>query len=248
MKILVDSTLSFKEDWFKSIPLIFNLDNQEIIDRNEEINRIKILNAKETSSSFMNFEYLKEKENLSDNEKTIIFTIPRQLSGQYGNYQKANQNQNILIVEGQCFVVFKEKIKKLLSTTNDLNKIANEINALNEKTKYYGLIINPSEISKQGRISNLLLKTFEKFNLKILLKFDHGKWKRKGFLRNVTKVVKKITNNKKILKIIAVDKNEFCKYQEIFSKFFNKEKIIFEPMTNSMVLHSGKGFICLYTK
>lgn len=247
MKILVDSTLSFKEDWFSLIPLIFTLDGKEIIDTNEKLNREKILKAKETASSFFNFESLKARENLNQNEKTIIFTIPKQLSGQYSSYRSANQNKNILIIEGHCFFIFKDKIKKLLKSTNDFNFIKKEINILNNKTKYYGLIVNPKEISKKGRISSVLLKTFSKLNLKILLKFENGRWKKKNFFRNVTKVAKKISLGKKALNIIAINEDEFNKYKEIFGKFVDKNRIEFKPMSNSMVLHSGKGFVSVYT-
>ena len=250
MKILVDSTLSQKEDWFSLIPLIINIDGKEIIDKNEEVNRNKILNAKDARSSFLNFNALKEKEilNIDNEEKIIIFTIPSKLSGQYNSYKTFNKNKNILIVEGHCFLIFKNQIKSLLKRSSDLAKIEKEINNLNQKTQYYGLIIDPKHISSKGRISSVLLKTFDKLNLKIILKFTNGRWKRKGFLRNVSKTVGKIINNKNSVTIIAINEKEYNKYKEIFSKYIPKEKINFQQMSNAMILHSGKGFISLYTK
>ncbi|NQZ65915.1 MAG: DegV family protein [Mycoplasmatales bacterium] len=242
MKILVDATLAFKSDWYDLIPVNISLDDIELEDSNEENNKEIIIKSKKKKTSYLSPE--KVKKRFSEKTKTIIFTIPSSLSGQYLAY-KNFESENVLILEGTAFTTRKNEIKKIIEKYNDLKKIEKEIKILNSKIKYDGFILKPSSIPKKGRIFNLMTNIINTLKIKIWIKFSDSKWKKEKIIRNVIKNIKKIIDDKDTVNIIHSDKSKISiKYiKEI--KNYNKNVNI-HIMTNSMIAHAGLDLLVIY--
>ena len=242
MNILVDSSLTSEQDWFKLIPLNFILDGENILDFNSTKHSRQINLASKKSTSFLSPEAVKKY--LSKSDQNIIFTIPKSLSGQCNIYKKAHF-ANTLVVEGNCFLLFEDKVKEILNSNITLDEMKQQIEILNIQTIYEGLIISPTDLPKKGRISSFALNILGAFYIKVWIHFENGEWRNKTNFINIGKVLKKIIKGKKAVTVFTFDKETFIECKKLINLIDENIKVNYKRMSNAMIAHVGSGFIAL---
>gem|GEM_PF-3258645 len=70
-------------------------------------------------------------------------------------------------MEGYCFLLFEDKVKKILESNISLEEMEHKIEILNKNTIYEGLIISPADLPKKGRISSFALNILGAFYIKV---------------------------------------------------------------------------------
>ncbi len=244
MKILVDSSLTQNEDWFESFPVIIN--NEE--DVNDPISIPRIIENKENRTAFFSFEKLRKHYKINNSDKVVIFTIPRSMSGQYDNYTIQNESDNILIVEGTSLFTKREEVKEILSTSSSLKEVGTRIDVLNKTVEMTGVILSAKSLNLKGRLHSLVALLIKSANVKIKMVWKDGKWSKDKVSLNGMALVKKSIRNERIMNFICsgIKGSKSEKIVQKFKKDYPYSTIHVQPMTNSMIAHSGKDFIVIY--
>ncbi len=243
MKILIDSSLTNKDKWFTLFPVFIN----NIEDTNDKENIPEIISTKNNTTAYLSFERLKERY-LTDDEETIIFTIPKSMSGQWNTYNNQNKNKKVLILEGTSLFTNKEDVKEIIERQSSLKEIEKQINNLNEKVKMSGVVLNAKTLNLKGRIHTLFAMLIKTAKVKIRMEWKQGQWTKDKVSLNGTALVKKLIMNKKQVNVIcsnianSISEKVISKIQKEFPDIVIKK----HSMTNSMLAHSGQDFVVVY--
>ncbi|TCG11562.1 DegV family protein [Mycoplasma todarodis] len=244
MKILVDSSVVQEEQWFTSFPVFINGKEDT---NNKELIR-EIISNKDNKTAYLSFEKLKEEYIKDDNQKTIIFTIPKSMSGQWNTYTNQNNSENILIVEGTAFFTNKDDVKDIINNGNSLKEIETRIKELNDKVEMTGVVLNAKTLNLKGRVHSLIAMLIKTSNVKIKMKWKGGQWVKEKVSLNGTSLVKNVIKEKKVANIIYsnIDESYAGKIITKIKNSFPELIINKQCMTNSMLAHSGQDFIVIY--
>ncbi|NQZ29317.1 MAG: DegV family protein [Mycoplasmatales bacterium] len=244
MKILIDSSLIRNEEWFESFPVFIN----NLEDTNNKEHVVDIISKKNNTTAYLSFEKLKQKYLLNNDEKTIIFTIPKSMSGQWSAYSNQNQSNNILILEGTSLFTNKEDVKKILDQPLTLEEIEKQITKLNKEVKMSGVVLNSRTLNLKGRIHTLFAMLIKTAKVKIRMDWKQGQWIKNKVSLNGTALIKKIIANKKQVNLICSDITDSIANKVILKLEKEFPNIIFKKqfMTNSMLAHSGQDFVVIY--
>lgn len=243
MKILVNASLiREKATWFEFYPIYINGE----LDTNSPKLFKQILSNKSNHTSFVSFDAIEKK---IGNEKTIIFTIPNKLSGEYNAYKIINKNPNITIISGEALIANLTQVAEIIKKyPEDPEAIKKNIEILNQEIKMHALIWNLTHLPKKGRLQFLLKIFLQKVGLKILLQWKNNQWEKNKFGRNGWKLIENELINKKELTFVTANLDEPYLLQLVqkCKNHFPHLKISLQQMTNAMIVHVGKSFLAFY--
>lgn len=250
MKILVDSTIAFKEKTYELIPVIVLYDGKEVEDSNSDELYFEVLHSDNISKYTTSFyPVTKIEESIDANEETLILTIPRKLSGQYQVYKTLESKfPKLKVIEGTCFYSNYDEATKILSSESSFDEKISLINGLNERIFFQGMISNFSHMNKKGRISTTTNIVVSLFRLKAHLIFENGEWKKYNMSRNTIKLLKSIVSKIKNFKNITI----YCANEKIdivtqligiIKNTTPSSNIKIKRFTVAMLIHSGPDFV-----